>query len=219
MRKDWNSLGYYENRHRQMKPQNITETKRRERAEQEKRLAEAAAETKTQFLANMSHEIRTPMNAIIGYTDLALNTPLDDAQSTYLKTIKSSSDHLLRVINDILDISKIESGKLDLQKTPFRLHDIFDDIESLFKLEAEAKNLQLSLPEKNNITMQSLVGDPARIGQVVINLVSNAIKFTNSGRVSVDVDQERLQDESICLNFTVSDTGIGYGFGYRYRYR
>jgi len=197
----------------------ITERKRRERAEQEKRLAEAAAETKTQFLANMSHEIRTPMNAIIGYTDLALNTPLDDAQSTYLKTIKSSSDHLLRVINDILDISKIESGKLDLQKTPFRLHDIFDDIESLFKLEAEAKNLQLSLPEKNNITMQSLVGDPARIGQVVINLVSNAIKFTNSGRVSVDVDQERLQDESICLNFTVSDTGIGYGFGYRYRYR
>ncbi|MGK0341793.1 MAG: PAS domain S-box-containing protein, partial [Candidatus Azotimanducaceae bacterium] len=124
----------------------ITERKLRQHAEQATRLAEAATQTKSQFLANMSHEIRTPMNAILGYTRLALNTTLDDKQTGYLETIRNSSDHLLRVVNDILDISKIESGKLELQHKPFSLDEVLREIEQLFQLAADAKHLKFTMP-------------------------------------------------------------------------
>ena len=156
----------------------ITERKRRQQAEQATRLAEAATETKSQFLANMSHEIRTPMNAILGYTRLALETSLDDQQSNYLQTIKNSSDHLLRVVNDILDISKIESGKLELKEVEFELGDVLKDVEQLFKLEAAAKQLSFFMP---NGQYGRYLGDSVRLGQILINLISNAIKFTEQG--------------------------------------
>ncbi len=184
----------------------ITERKLRQQAEQATRLAEAATETKSQFLANMSHEIRTPMNAILGYTELALKTELTEQQTNYLSTIKNSSGHLLRVVNDILDISKVESGKLELQNVPFKLSQIFRDIENLFDLTAKQKGIELILPTTGD---DIYMGDPVRIGQVLINLVNNALKFTPSGTVRVDLEIMPLHDGSSCLNFTVSDTGIG----------
>ncbi len=187
----------------------ITERKLREDAEQATRIAQAATESKSQFLANMSHEIRTPMNAITGYTDLALRTSLSEQQRNYLETIRNSSSHLLRVVNDILDLSKVESGKLELQHVPFKLAGIFSDLQRLFGLEAAERNLTLIIPDPEAVPDTFYVGDPVRIGQVLINLVSNALKFTDSGTVEVDYDVIQLTDNRICINFTVSDTGIG----------
>ncbi|MFN3236432.1 MAG: ATP-binding protein [Pseudomonadales bacterium] len=184
----------------------ITERKLRQQAEQATRMAEAATATKSQFLANMSHEIRTPMNAILGYTRLALETELDAQQQNYLQTIKNSSDHLLRVVNDILDISKIESGKLELQSSVFDLNDVLNDVRQLFRLAAEKKNLQFDVP---NVKAVKYKGDAVRLGQVLINLVSNAIKFTDKGKVSVSTDILPLHDGAHSLNFVVSDTGCG----------
>lgn len=184
----------------------ITERKLRQQAEQATRMAESATQTKSQFLANMSHEIRTPMNAILGYTRLALDTTLDAKQTGYLETIKNSSNHLLRVVNDILDISKIESGKLELQHTQFSLDEVLNDIEQLFQLAADAKQLKFTMPDE---TAANYVGDPVRLGQILINLISNAIKFTEHGSVSVELDTLTLQGGTHCLNFVVSDTGQG----------
>ena len=187
----------------------ITERKLREEAEQATRLAQAATESKSQFLANMSHEIRTPMNAITGYTDLALKTELTEQQTNYLETIRSSSDHLLRVVNDILDLSKIESGKLEIQHVPFRLNDVFVDLNNLFGLEAAERGLTLNLPDTDSADAKYYVGDPVRIGQVLINLVSNALKFTDAGSINVNYEVVPLRDDRACINFTVTDTGIG----------
>jgi PAS domain S-box-containing protein len=184
----------------------ITERKLRQQAEQATRMAEAATATKSQFLANMSHEIRTPMNAILGYTRLALETDLDSQQHNYLQTIKNSSDHLLRVVNDILDISKIESGKLELQSNVFDLNDVLNDVRQLFRLAAEKKNLEFSIP---NVNAGKYRGDAVRLGQVLINLVSNAIKFTDKGKVAVSTDILPLHDGAHSLSFVVSDTGCG----------
>ncbi|XOV89370.1 MAG: AAA family ATPase [Pseudomonadota bacterium] len=187
----------------------ITERKLREEAEQATRLARAATETKSQFLANMSHEIRTPMNAIVGYTNLALKTPLSEQQASYLETIRNSSNHLLRVVNDILDLSRVESGKLELQHTPFRLRDIVTDLHNLFDLEAQQKGIRLLVPDIADAEEDFFVGDPVRIGQILINLVGNALKFTDTGEVRVEFETVHLKDERACLNFTVADTGIG----------
>ncbi|MBV1877065.1 MAG: protein kinase [Pseudomonadales bacterium] len=174
----------------------ITERKRRQDAEQAKHLAEAATATKSQFLATMSHEIRTPMNAIIGFTDLALQTPLSDNQQAYLSTIKKASNHLLRVVNDILDISKFESGKLKLSITEFRLKDILDEIDNLFSLEARKKGLQLVVLKTDNIVSVPLMGDAFRISQVIINLVNNAIKFTTQGQIHISISHNILPMDS-----------------------
>ena len=187
----------------------ISERKLREEAEQARILAEAATETKSQFLANMSHEIRTPMNAIIGYTDLALDTTLTTKQNEYLQTIRNSSDHLLRVVNDILDLSKVESGKLDLQKTVFKLPALFTDLRNLFTLAAKEQELELILPDDNQFSDNSYIGDPVRIGQVLINLLGNALKFTRQGKIEVELDVLEFKDGRVCFNFVVADTGIG----------
>jgi PAS domain S-box-containing protein len=173
-----------------------------------KSIAEAANQTKSQFLANMSHEIRTPLNAVLGLTHLALKTELTAKQSDYLKKIHSSSDSLLSIINDILDFSKIESGKLKLEEVTFDLEEVFQKLADVITYKAETKGLEIVFGIDSKVP-KYLIGDPSSLGQILSNLCSNAIKFTDRGEVVVDVSMLEISGERIKLNFTVTDTGIG----------
>ena len=170
--------------------------------------AEAATRAKSEFLANMSHEIRTPMNAVIGLSQLALRTSLDARQRDYLGKIKSSATALLGIINDILDFSRVEAGRMSLEKVGFSLNTVLDNVANVTATRAAEKGLELLFRVDPEVPTH-LVGDPLRLGQVLLNLVNNAVKVTEGGEVVVSARVVEPLKEAVRIEFAVRDTGIG----------
>ncbi|MBK1700973.1 response regulator [Thiococcus pfennigii] len=174
----------------------------------EKARAEAATQAKSEFLANMSHEIRTPMNAVLGMTHLALGTALTEKQQDYLQKIDTSAKALLHIIDDILDYSKIEAGRLDIEQAELDLEEVLDHLAQLIQPRAEEKDLELLLRIAPDVPL-ALIGDPLRLGQILINLTTNSVKFTDRGEIVVAVARLAQTHDQVVLEFTVRDTGIG----------
>jgi two-component system, chemotaxis family, CheB/CheR fusion protein len=177
-------------------------------AETEQDKAENAMKAKQQFLSNMSHEIRTPLNGIIGFTKVVLKTDLTAKQKEYLTAIKMSGDALIVLINDILDLAKVDAGKMTFEQTPFKLAASISSMLHLFDTKIQEKNLTLIKEYDKNIP-EVLVGDPIRLHQIILNLVSNAVKFTTKGYITVSVRLLHEDEEKVNIEFAVTDTGIG----------
>ncbi len=178
------------------------------KAEKATIVAEDAVKTKQQFLSNMSHEIRTPMNAIVGFTKVVLKTELTDKQREYLTAIKNSGDALIVLINDILDLAKVDAGKMTFEQIPFKLSASLSSMLHMFETKILEKNLKLEKQYDQRIP-EVLVGDPVRLHQIILNLVSNAVKFTTEGKITVNVQMLEEDAEKTTIKFSVSDTGIG----------
>ena len=177
-------------------------------AESATRTAEDAVKAKQQFLSNMSHEIRTPMNAIIGFTKVLLKTDLSAKQKEYLTAIKLSGDALIVLINDILDLAKVDAGKMTFEQTPFKMALSISAMLHMFEPKIQEKNLEL-IKEYDNRIPEVLLGDPVRLHQIILNLVSNAVKFTAKGKITVSVNLIHEDEQKVTIEFAVTDTGIG----------
>lgn len=177
-------------------------------AEEAQKKAEHAMQAKQQFLSNMSHEIRTPMNAIIGFTKVILKTNLSDKQKEYLSAIKISGNALIVLINDILDLAKVDAGKLTFEENPFKMSNSIAAMLHLFETRIQEKNLVLETNYDKNIPVV-LLGDAVRLHQIILNLVSNAVKFTIKGKIAVSVRLLKEDEKQVCIEFLISDTGIG----------
>lgn len=178
------------------------------KAESATQIAEDAVKAKQQFLSNMSHEIRTPMNAIIGFTKVVLKTGLTAKQKEYLTAIKMSGDALIVLINDILDLAKVDAGKMTFEETAFKMASSISAMLHLFETKIQEKNLKLVKEYDSNIP-EVLVGDPVRLHQIILNLVSNSVKFTSEGKITVSVHLLEEDEQTATIEFAISDTGIG----------
>ncbi len=193
-----------ENRNRELE----LEIQKLKEAEEARSHAEAASLIKDAFLANMSHELRTPMNAVIGLSYLCLQTELSGKQRDYLQKINTAAKSLLGILNDILDVSKIEAGKMEMDRIPFELAEVMSNLATIVGVRSQEKKLVFRVETAPNVP-SSLIGDPLRLGQVLINLAGNAVKFTEKGEVLVRAELEKQSDNQVTLRFTVKDSGIG----------
>ncbi|MDO9039526.1 MAG: ATP-binding protein, partial [Lutibacter sp.] len=177
-------------------------------AEHKTQIAEDAMKAKQQFLSNMSHEIRTPMNAIIGFTKVVLKTVVNEKQKEYLNAIKTSGDSLIVLINDILDLAKVDAGKMFFEQTPFKMKESITAILQLFETKIQENNTELIIAYDPKIP-KVLLGDPMRLRQIMLNLMSNAVKFTSGGKINVNVHLLKEDKKKATLEFSITDTGIG----------
>jgi len=176
--------------------------------EMQKKQLDEANQLKSEFLSNMSHELRTPLNAIVGFTQLALKTSLNQKQYNYLSKIKISSHILLGLISDILDLSKIEAGKLELEITTFNLEEVMQRAVNQVNAKSQGKGLELMVIIDEDVPI-SLNGDSLRLGQILLNIISNAVKFTDKGKIVIRAELLEYNRNSTLLQFSVKDTGIG----------